>query len=137
MKALSICLLVVGVIWALWVALIYLVMSGISQPISVGYTSLYYTAMLIGPILLIAGSILALGGSHQRLGSMFAIVGCAILTVLVGRETILSFHVEPLQAKPPYVLFAVMILLTVLADIGAFRLYQLVSSAKTQRELVS
>lgn len=131
MKAIAICLILVGIIWALWVALIYLVMSGMAEPISVAYTSIYYAALLIGPILLIAGPILVLNRSNAKLGVVLTLISCAILTISVGHETILGLHVEPLQAKPPYLLFGVMIMVTLLSDIGAIWLCRLVASNAT------
>jgi hypothetical protein len=120
--------MLVGIVWALWVGLMYLVMSGMAEPISVSYASLYYTAMLVGPVILVVGPVLVLNQSQPKLGAVLAIIGCVILTISVAHETISGFHVQPLQAKPPYLLFTFMVVVTLFADASAFRLYQLVSS---------
>lgn len=127
MKTLPIFLMIVGILWALAVGAMFLLMGGISEPVSVGYTSLYYAAQLIGPILLIAGSILVLNGTHVKAGALLTTIGCAVLTLLVIYMITGLFHLEPLQAKPPYVFYACLAVVTLLSDLAAFRLFQLVS----------
>src|SRR6516164_10033266 len=130
MKPLSICFMLVGIIWALGVAWIFLNMSTIAEPVSFTYTSIYYAAMLIGPLLLIAGSILVLNGPPAKVGAILVATGSVVLTLYVGYGISGLFHAEPFQAKPPYLVLGIMVGVTILVDIGAFRLCQLVSSAR-------
>jgi hypothetical protein len=132
MKAPAIYLLTVGFFWTLAVALVVVTMSGIAEPISLFYTSSYYLASLLGPAMLIIGSVLILRRSHQKVGVILAAIGCLILTVTVARESILGLHVGPLQARPPYLVFIVMIIVTVLADAAAWRLHRHAFSAREQ-----
>jgi len=128
MKALSIGFMLVGIVWALVVVWIHLVMIGITEPISAGSVFLYFGAMLLGPILLILGSILVLKGLHAKQGAILVLFGCTILSLIVGYSSIQDLHVEPLQVKPPYLFDACLIITALLSDVGAFRLYQLASS---------
>ena len=77
-------------------------------------------------------SVLILRRSHQKVGVILAAIGCLILTVTVARESILGLHVGPLQARPPYLVFIVMIIVTVLADAAAWRLHRHAFSAREQ-----
>jgi hypothetical protein len=128
MKAFAICLMLVGIVWALGVGWMYLVLSGIAEPISVFTTSFYYIQMLVGPILLIIGSIFILTGSHSKAGVIFTMIGCAILTALVAYNTVQDLHPKPLQAKPPYAFDVALLVVAVVVDIGALRMYQFISS---------
>jgi hypothetical protein len=132
MKAPAIYLLTVGFFWTLAIALVFVTMSGITEPISLFYTSSYYLALLLGPAMLIIGSVLILRGTHQKFGTIQAAAGCLILTVTVAHESILGLHLRPLQARPPYLVFIVMIIVTVLADAAAWRLYRRAFSAHEQ-----
>jgi hypothetical protein len=107
-------------------------MSGIAEPISLFYTSSYYLALLLGPAMLIIGSVLILRRSREKVGAILAAGGCLILTVTVAHESILGLYVGPLQARPPYLVFIVMIIVTVLADAAAWRLYRHAFSAREQ-----
>jgi hypothetical protein len=124
MKVSAIYLLTVGVLWVLGIALIFLAMSSIAEPVSLLYTSVYYAALLIGPALLIIGAIAVLRRSRPKLGFILVALGCIILTGTVAHQTILGLHVEPLQAKPPYRLFVILIIVTLLTDAVAWRLYR-------------
>jgi hypothetical protein len=132
-KVLSICLILVGFVWALGVGWMFLVLSGIAEPISFVTTSLYYMKLLVGPMLLIVGPILVLNGSQAKLGAVLTMIGCAILTVLVGYNTIGDFHTPLLQAKPPYIFDACVAILTLAVDFAAFRLSQLVFATVLSR----
>ncbi|MCU1335806.1 MAG: hypothetical protein JWO19_1387 [Bryobacterales bacterium] len=125
MRGLSISLLVAGIIWTLVVAWIYLTLSGIAEPISVMRVVLYYGGLLLGPLALILGPILVLNGTYAKPGAILAILGCAVLTVFVFYQTAQAMHVEPLQVKPPYALYAVVVILVILADAAAVKLYRL------------
>ncbi len=125
MRGLSICLLVAGAIWALVVAWLYLTLSGIAEPISMGYVVVYYGGLLLGPLALILGPILVLNGTYAKLGAILAILACAVMTLFVFYQTAQAMHVEPLQVKPPYALYAAVVILVILADAAAVKLYRL------------
>ncbi len=127
MRRLSICLLALGIIWAFVVGLIYLTLSSLAEPISAIRVLLYFGALLLGPLLLIVGPIFVLSESNLRLGAGMSGLGCFILTVLVVYESIEALHTEPLQAPPPYSVYGAVLLLTLLADVGAIQLYRVVS----------
>ncbi len=55
LRILSICLMLVGVVWALLVILAFLAMAGIAEPISFLVTGSYFAGQLAGPFLLIVG----------------------------------------------------------------------------------
>jgi hypothetical protein len=124
-RSLSISLIVVGVLWAAVIAWMYIALSGIAEPISVMSVVLYYGGLLLGPLVLILGPILVLNGTYTKQGAILSILGCAVLTILVLYQTIQAMHVEPLQVKPPYALYAVVVVLVVLADAAAVKLYRL------------
>ncbi|MDP9053374.1 MAG: hypothetical protein M3N93_03605 [Acidobacteriota bacterium] len=90
---------------------------------------LYFGGMLIGPLVLIVGSALVLNGMYAKPGALLALSGCAVLTIFVGYQSLQALHVEPLQVKPPYLLYAVAVVVALLSDVGAFRLYRLTSVA--------
>jgi hypothetical protein len=129
MRSLSICLMLEGVLWALVVGWTYLSLSGISEPVSATKTTLYFAALLIVPLVLIVGPVLVLKGAYVKLGAILAVVGCAVLTIFVVYQSIQALHVEPLEVKPPYALYVIAVIVTLLSDVGALRLYQLASSA--------
>jgi hypothetical protein len=129
MKLLSIYFIALGIAWALVAIWIHLVMTGITEPISTVSVFLYFSAMLIGPVLLIAGAIAVLTGRHARIGAILTLVGCAILTAYVAYGATGLFHSEPLEPKKPYEVHLVLISVTLLSDIAALWLYRLISSA--------
>jgi hypothetical protein len=128
MKLSAVYLLIIGVVWALAIGLMFLAMSSIAEPVGLLYTSTYYAALLVGPALLIIGSLLILRRSREKIAFILSAIGCLILTVTIARESILGLQVEPLQAKPPYVLFAILISATVAADLAAWRIYRRIVS---------
>jgi hypothetical protein len=127
MKSLCICLLFVGVIWALFVGWMYLALSGIADPISVTRVVLYFGLLLLGPLILIVGPILVLTGRQPKVGAILAMVGCVILTITVAYQVPSVLHDlhDPLVKKSPWWLYAVPIILTLLADAGAVQVYRL------------
>jgi hypothetical protein len=127
MKSLCICLLLVGVLWALFVVWMYLALSGIAEPISVTRVVLYFGVLLLGPLILLVGPILVLTGRHPKTGAILAVVGCVILTITVGYQVPSVLHDlrDPLIMRPPWGLYAVAIILTLLADAGAVQVYRL------------
>jgi hypothetical protein len=80
MRALSICLMLVGAAWALGVGFMFLVLSGIAEPISFLVTGGYFAGQLIGPFMLIAGPILVQKGKHAKAGAVLVLMGCAVLS---------------------------------------------------------
>jgi hypothetical protein len=123
--SISIFLLVVGLLWTA-IVLWFLVVTG-SMVADVGGTLLSYSWLFIGPLLLIVGAVLSLG-AHHRAGSISLLVGCAVLTVTVGYQSIswLKGFTDPLIAKSYGldVLFGIAVVLTLLSDAGAVKLYR-------------
>src|SRR5690349_5959374 len=97
MKGLSICLIAEGVIWTLAVVLIYLALSGMSDPVSFPVTFLYFAALPAGPVLLLIEPALVLTGSYARTGVVMTVIACAILSGTVAYTVSGIFHVQPLQ----------------------------------------
>ena len=125
MRGLSIFLLLVGITWALGIVLTYLTLSGLAVPVSVTRVLLYYGLLLTGPLMLIAGPILVMNSTHTKLGAVLAALGCSMLTVLVAYEIVKAMQVGALQVRPPVAVYGIMIMLVLLADIGAIRLYRI------------
>jgi hypothetical protein len=123
MKALSVCLLLIGITWTGLMGWLYLI-SGV----------IVFVGLLLGPMTLIVGPILILAGWHTRLGAIVTLVGSAIVTIYMGYGLIGILHVEPLQVRPPYVLYASMTIITLLADAGAIWLCRLLLSGEEEKE---
>jgi hypothetical protein len=121
--SISIFLLVVGLLWAA-IVLWFLVATG-SMVADIRGTLLSYSWLFIGPLLLIVGAVLSLG-THHRAGSILLLIGCAILTVTVGYQSIsmLKGFADPLIPNPHYGIWAVGVILTLLSDVGAVQLYR-------------
>jgi hypothetical protein len=133
-SSISIFLLVVGLLWAAGVSWFFVMAGGIGQ-LTFAYISkmlLFFSWLFIGPLLLIVGAILLLG-ARQRTGSILSLIACAILTLMVGYQTIASVHDlgDPLIARfySYYALNAIAVVLTLLSDAGAVQLYRLTSLA--------
>jgi hypothetical protein len=92
----------------------------------------WFSWVFVGPLLLIAGATLVLIRAHEIL----SLIACFILTALVGYQTLetLFSAAEPLIMKPSYRGYAIAVILTVLADTGAVRLYRLASLAVVQEK---
>jgi hypothetical protein len=133
-RSISIFLLVVGLLWGLIVTGLFALLGGFfgNNPphdpvlISKGFLSVWW--MFIGPLLMVVGSILVLRDAHSRVGTLSALVGCLVLTVIMGYQIVQMLHnaSDPLIAKwyGLDVIYAVVIL-TLLADAGAVQLYRL------------
>ena|SRR2546425_4058730 len=130
-SSISIFVLVVGVLWAAVVSWFFVGVGGAANlnPAYVGKALLWFSWLFVGPLLLIAGAILTLMGTHQKVGSILSLVGCLILTVMMGYQTLSALHdaADPLIMKPPYGEYAIAVILTLLADAGAMQLYRLAS----------
>jgi hypothetical protein len=125
MKGLSICLIVEGAIWALvagWMNLALLTMadpiSGLSMAISIVWQS-------SGPFALILGGILVLKGIHTKLGTSLTLIGSLALTLIVVYQS-LPLHVDHLQMPPPRAFHAVLLVISMLFNIVAIRLFYMV-----------
>lgn len=129
-SSISILLLVVGLLWAGVVSWLFVALGGAGELTMayLGKALLWYSWLFVGPLLLIAGAALSLG-THQRAASILSLVGCAILTLMVGYQSLsmLKDLADPLIMKPPYVKWSVGVILTILADAGAIQLYRLAS----------
>jgi hypothetical protein len=121
--SISIFLLVVGLLWAA-IVFWFLVATG-SMVADLDGTLLSYSWLFIGPLLLIAGAVVSLGTPH-RAGSTLTLIGCAILTVTVGFQSIsmLKGFADPLIPNKHYGILAAGVILTLLSDVGAVRLYR-------------
>jgi hypothetical protein len=133
-SSISFFLLAVGLLWAAIVSWTFIALGGAAE-VTVAYLSktlLVYSWMFIGPLLLISGALLALGTRH-RTGSTLAVIGCAILTVMVGYQffSVLRDLRDPLIMRPPWGLYGFGIILTLLADAGAVQLCRM--SIRTKR----
>jgi hypothetical protein len=134
-SSISIFLLVVGLLWAAVVSWFFVAVGGAGELTMsyLGKALLWYSWLFVGPLLLIVGAVLSLG-THQKAGSILSLVGCAILTLMVGFQSVsmLKDLADPLIMKPPYGKWAAGIILTLLADAGALQLYRLASLATTK-----
>jgi len=128
-SSISVFLLVVGLLWAAVVSWLFVMFGGVSDLAVVGKALLWYSWMFVGPLLLISGAVLMLIGTHRKAASIVSLVGCLILTVMVGYETVemLRDLANPLIAKPPYGLYAIAVASTLMADAGAVHLYRFAS----------
>ncbi len=126
-SSLSVFLLVVGLLWTAVVTWFFLVVGGASE-LTIAYlgkTLLWYSWLFVGPFLLLVGATLSLIGAHQTAGSILSVVGCLILDLLVGYQSLamLKNLSDPLIMKPLYGEWACAIILTVMANAGAIQLY--------------
>lgn len=128
-SSISIFLLVVGLLWAVVVSWLFVMLGGVSDLAFIGKALLWYSWMFVGPLLLISGTVLTLIGTHHKAGSVLSLVGCFMLTLMVGYQTVemLRDLADPLIMRPPYGLYAIAWALTLMADAGAVHLYRLAS----------
>jgi|ERR1017187_249606 hypothetical protein len=127
----SIFVLVVALLWAAVVSWLLLAFGGASllNLTYIGKALFWFGWLFVGPLLLTTGAILTLVGTRERVASILSLIGCFILTVMVGYQTFSALRdlADPLIAKPPYAEHAIAIILTLLADIGSVHLYRLAS----------
>jgi hypothetical protein len=138
-RAISIFLLVVGLLWGIIVTGLFAFWGGCfgnappSDPVLIGKGLLSVWWMFIGPLLMVVGSILVLKDAHSRVGTLFTLLGCGVLTVTVGYQIVQMLHnaSDPLVGKLYSLdaIYAVAVLLTIVADAGAVQLYRLTSLA--------
>ena len=127
MKPISIFFMIIGLLWDFLLVSAVFMMTGIAEPISVLYTGAYFLGQFIGPLVLIVGATLTLSGSCVKLGAILVMIGCLILSFIVTCTCIESLNVQPLQAIPPYWIYVLISILTIVADVAAFKLYYLAS----------
>jgi hypothetical protein len=120
-RSLSILLIIVGFVWALVVAWAFVSLSGLSVPVSTRAVIFDYGLALIGPVCLILGPILILSGSRSHTGATLVLLACLVLTGIMVYQLAPSLHPKLLQMRPPYVLYAVLMVLVLLVDVGAYR----------------
>ncbi|SRR5258707_917352 len=118
-------LLVVGCLWALFVVWLFLTIAGIADtPKSLMTTALYWCGMSIGPLTLIFGAVLLLRETSLRSGAILVGIGCAILTGFALYNSIVGIQREPLQAPPPYLFYLALLLIMLLSDAAAYKIYR-------------
>jgi uncharacterized membrane protein len=117
-------LLVIGCLWGPLVALMFLTIAGVAAPESWARVALYWGSMLVGPLMLIIGAVFLLRGTSLRPGAILVGIGCVILTAFVLYNTITGLQRKPLQAPTPYLLYVVLLLVMLLSDAAAYRVYK-------------
>ena len=116
----------VGLLWAAVDSWLFIALGGAGEP-TFAYMAKalsWYWWLFIGPLLLMVGAVLSVG-SHQRAGANLSLIGCAVLTVMVGYQSISMLRdlADPLIMKPDYGKWALGVVLTLLADVGAVWIY--------------
>ena len=129
MRAISIPLLVVGCLWVLVVVWIFLSLAGLSESVSTVKIVSYYAGMLIGPLLLIAGALSVMRGAFLKMGATMVVVGCMILTGFVFYQSVMGLRQQPLEMRPPYLVYAIGVAVAIACDLGALLLSRRVFSA--------
>jgi hypothetical protein len=118
-------LLGVGCLWALFVIWFFLTIAWIADmPKSLIVPALVFCGLLIGPLILIIGSVLSLRKRSSRTGSILVAIGSLILTGFVVYNSIAGMQRQPLEAPTPYSFFAVLLLLMLLSDIAAYKIFR-------------
>jgi peptidoglycan/LPS O-acetylase OafA/YrhL len=123
--AAAIFLMGVSCLWALFVVWFFLTIAWIGDtPKSPIVPALVLCGLLIGPLILIIGSVLSLRKRSSRTGSILVAIGCLILTGFVVYNSIAGMQRQPLEAPTPYSFPAVLLLLMLLSDIAAFKIFR-------------
>jgi|ERR1700682_741791 hypothetical protein len=118
-------LLGIGSLWSLIVIWFFLTIAWITDmPKSMIVPALVLCGMLIGPLMVIIGSVLLLRRTSSRRGSILAALGCLILTGFVLYTSITGMQREPLQAPTPYSFFGVLLLIMLLSDMAAYKIFR-------------
>jgi hypothetical protein len=121
MRGSTICLLLVGCVWALFVVLTFLDFAGIANFDWSVSGVLYWLAMLIGPLSLIVGSTLILRGRTKRFSAALVAIGCLALTGFALYNSLAAIKLQPLQAPPPYLFYILLLFIMGLTDIAGFK----------------
>jgi hypothetical protein len=128
MKGPAIYLVGVGCLWALVIVWIFLALSSIAQPVSTSAVVLYFGCLLVGPLLLVAGSVFVLMGKFVRNGAVLTSVGCVILTGFVFYQVwSITQPPQALEFRPfsIYAIHGAFLVVAVVSDLAAYRLYRL------------
>ena len=113
-------LLVIGLLATAFVGWMYWSIAGIAdKPDSIWPLVKFWMPLLAGPICLIIGTLLLLRG-HSSVAPWLIGLACAGLTVFALYESFVGLQPAPLQAEPPYVLFATILVIVAVADIAAW-----------------
>ena len=94
------------------------------MPESLTMPILVFCGLLIGPLILIVGSMLSLRKTSSRTGSILVAIGCFILTGFVIYDSVTGMQRRPLQAPTPYLFFVVLLLIMLLSDIAAYKIFK-------------
>jgi|SRR6185437_2852456 len=118
-------LLVIGCLWMLLVVWMFLTIAGVADaPESWVKVAFYWGGMLIGPLILLIGAALLLRGAPLRVGAILVAVGCVILTCFALYNSIIGLQRKPLEAPPPYALYITLLLVALLSDSAAYKIYK-------------
>ena len=124
-------LLAIGCLWGLLVVWMFLSIAGVAgSPESWLKTALYWSAMFAGPLILVIGAVLLLRGTSLRSGAILAELGCVILTGFALYTSITGMQRKPLQAPPPYSIYIVLLLIMVLSDAAAYKIYKAIGGLR-------
>lgn len=124
-------LLVVGCLWMLLVVWMFLTIAGVADaPESWAKAALYWGGMLVGPLVLIIGAVLLLRGTSLRPGALLVSLGCIIFTGFALYNSITGMQRKPLQAPPPYVLYIVLLVVMLLSDAAAYKVYKMLGGVR-------
>ena len=125
MRMVTIFLLIVGCFWALLVLWLFLTVAGVADlPKSSATAVLYWCGMLSGPLGLIVGSALLLQRASSRPGVVLVGLGCVIFTGFALYNSITGMQRQPLQVQPPYWFYIALLLLMLLSDLAAYKIYR-------------
>lgn len=129
MKLAAAFLLTVGFLWAVFVVWMFLTIAGISDsPRSMIVVILYWGGMLLGPCALVVGAALLLRGVSLRSGGTLILIGCLIFTGYALYNSIIGMQWRPLQAPPPYLFYLILLLIMILADGAAYKVYKVLTA---------
>ena len=127
MRTPAIWLLIVGCVWALFVVWLFLTIAGTAgEAESIKKVVLYWGAMLVGPLSLIIGSALVLRGSSSRAGVVLVTTSCVNTTCVALYNAVTEFLRTPhaLEPPPPYWLYIAMLLIMLVSDVAAYKIYR-------------
>jgi small-conductance mechanosensitive channel len=125
MKLAVVFLLMVGCLWALLIVWMFLIIAGVADaPESWVRAALYWGGMFVGPFALIIGAVLLLRGASLRPGAILIGLGCLVFTGFALYNSITGMQQKPLQAQPGYVLYIVLLVVMLLADAAAYKVYK-------------
>jgi hypothetical protein len=124
-------LLAVGCLWGLLVVWMFLSIAGVAgTPESWLRAALYWGGMVVGPLVLVIGSVLLLRGTSLRPGAILAELGCVILTGFALYNSIIGMQRQPLQAPPPYSVYIVLLLIMIVSDAAAYKIYKAIGGLR-------